>query len=237
TVGNAIVLHDGINRVARGSGNRGDDGAFFADQLIEQRGLADVGAADDSEIHVLYRRRGFAFGHLVGEGVEQHINAETVFGGDGENFVTQFVKLRSEFDGLLRRVHFINGNDGRLAGAAHKLHDFLIERRRAGAAVNNDYDAAGVINGDAGLAQNFAGDSGFILGNDSAGVHDFKGAAFPGAGAVDAVASNARLVGHDRAARRGEAIEQRGLAHIGAADDHDGWKFGRHGDAASHASG
>jgi hypothetical protein len=55
-----------------------------------------------------------------------------------------------------------------------------------------------------------------------------EGAAFPVCGAVDAVARDARLVGDDGAARAGEAVEQGGLAHIGASDDNDGWQFFGH---------
>ncbi len=108
---------------------------------------------------------------------------------------------------MLRRVHFIDGENGRLAGAAQQLREFLIERRGAGAAVNNLHDARGIFNCDAGLAQNFAGDAGFVFGNDAASVHHFEAAPFPVRGAVDAVARDAGFVGDDGAARAGEAIE------------------------------
>ena len=107
----------------------------------------------------------------------------------------------------MRRVHFIDGENRRLAGAAQQLREFLIERRGADAAVNNLHDARSVFNCDAGLAQNFAGDSGFVFGNDAARVHHFEAAAFPVGGAVDAVAGDARFVRDDGAARAGEAIE------------------------------
>ena len=107
------------------------------------------------------------------------------------------------------------------------MRKFLIERRGADAAVNNLHYARRVFYRYACLAQNFAGDAGLVFGNDTARVHHFEVAAFPVGGAVDAVARDAGLVGDDRAARAGEAIEQRGLTHVGASDDHDGWKIAR----------
>ena len=107
----------------------------------------------------------------------------------------------------MRRVHFIDGENGRLAGAAQQLREFLIERRGADAAVNNLHHACRVFNCDAGLAQDFAGDSGFVFGDDAARVHHLEAAAFPVGGAVDAVAGDARFIRDDGAARASEPIE------------------------------
>ena len=87
-------------------------------------------------------------------GVEQDIDAEAVLGGDRENFVAEFVKLRGEF-GLARNVDFVYDDDGRLAGAAHEQRELLIERRGADAAVDDLHDACGVFDGDVGLAVEF----------------------------------------------------------------------------------
>ena len=48
-------------------------------------------------------------------------------------------------------------------------------------------------------------------------------------GAVDAVAGDAGFVGDDGAARAGEAIEERGFADVGAADDYERWEIFGHG--------
>ncbi len=150
-----------------------------------------------------------------------------MLGGDGENFVAQFVKLRGHF-GLLRHVNFIYREDGRLAGAAKEEREFFVERSGAGAAVHNLDDAGCVFDGDTSLAQDFSGDAGFVFRDDSASVDHLKGTTLPVCGAVNAVARDARLIGDDGAARAGEAVEERGLAHIGASDDHDGWQFFGH---------
>jgi len=46
--------------------------------------------------------------------------------------------------------------------------------------------------------------------------------------AIDAVAGDAGFVGDDGAARAGQAIEERGLAHVGASEDHQRWKLRGH---------
>ncbi len=67
-----------------------------------------------------------------------------MLGGDGENFVAEFVELRGEF-GLARDVHFIYGDDGRLSGAAHEQREFLIEWRGADTAIDDLHDARGIL--------------------------------------------------------------------------------------------
>ncbi len=49
TEGAAVVLDDFVDGVARGAGNRGDDGAVGRGEAIQQRGFADVGVADDGD--------------------------------------------------------------------------------------------------------------------------------------------------------------------------------------------
>ena len=53
----------------------------------------------------------------------------------------------------------------------------------------------------------------------------FEIAPAPHATSVDAIAGNSRLVGHDRAARTGQAIEERGLTDVRSANNHNRWQF------------
>ena len=77
------------------------------------------------------------------------------------------------------------------------------------------------------LAQDFLRDQRLIVREEAAGIDDFQCAAAPLRLAVNAVTSNARLVGDDGAACPGQTIEERGLAHVGAADNDERWeKFG-----------
>ena len=107
-----------------------------------------------------------------------------------------------------------------LASSAHTS-----ELHRAGAAVNYLHDSRGVFEGDSCLAKNFGGDEGFVVGDDAAGVDDFERVPIPMTGAINAIARDSGFVSDDRAARAGEAIEERRFPDVGAAGDYDGWKF------------
>ncbi len=124
----------------------------------------------------------------------------------GKTSVAQLVKLRGEVR-LVRRVRFVHGNHRRLARAPQQFRQFLIERHRTAAPIHHQHHARRVIDRIARLPQNFAGNSGFVLGDDPARVHHFEGAPFPIRVAVDAVARDARLVGHNRAPRPGQPVE------------------------------
>ncbi len=150
----------------------------------------------------------FALGKIGGERIEKLVDAETVLGRNGKNFVAQLVEWRGHRD-LVRHVHFIDRDYRRLAGATEQLGEFRVQRNGTGAAVNDLHDARGVFKGDFCLAQDFGGDEGFVVGDDAAGVDDFERVAIPMTGAINAIAGDSWLVGDDRAARAGEAIEER----------------------------
>ena len=61
-------------------------------------------------------------------------------------------------------------------------------------------------------------------GYEATRIDDFQRAAAPFRLAVDAVTGNAGLVGDNGAARTGQTVEERGLAHVGAADDDKRWE-------------
>ena len=60
--------------------------------------------------------------------------------------------------------------------------------------------ASASVKGDLGLAEDFGGDEGFVVGDDAAGVDEADVAAGPLDLAVDAVAGDAGLVADDGAA-------------------------------------
>src|SRR5438046_31836 len=74
------------------------------------------------------------------------------------------------------------------------------------------------------LAQDFLRNKGFVVRHDTACIDYFQRPAAPLRFAVDAVAGDARFVGHDCASRAGQTVEERGLAHIGATDDDERWE-------------
>src|SRR6266581_3315910 len=78
------------------------------------------------------------------------------------------------------------------------------------------------------LAQDFLRDQGLVVWDEAPGIDDFQLPAAPFGLAVDAVARDARLVGDDGTAGAGQTIEERGLTHVGAADDHERWEKACH---------
>ena len=123
------------------------------------------------------------------------------------------------------RVHFIGDDYRRLTRTAKKLRQFEIERDGTGAGVRHQNHMRRILDRHMRLAKNFSGDTGFVFRDDPARVDHLEGPAFPFRSAVDAVARDAGLVGDDRAACTGQAIEERRLAHVGPSDNYDGWQF------------
>ena len=100
---------------------------------------------------------------------------------------------------------------------------FEIGRGQFGAAVHDHDDRGGFVERDPSLAKDFGRDEIFVFGKDAAGIDDAKCVAAPVGFAVQAVAGDAGFVADDGAPRSDQAIEQRGLADVGPADDGDEW--------------
>ena len=161
--------------------------------------------------------------HLREGVVEEIVDAGAVLGSDGKNGSAD--AMENAGAGFLGHgVDFIDGDDERLAGGTQEARQLFIERSEARLAVHDQNEQGGFLDGDMGLAEDFLGDQRAVVGDEAAGIHDFQGAAAPLGFAIDAVARDAGLVGDDGAARAGEAIEERGLAHIGASDDDERWE-------------
>src|SRR5207249_1253375 len=95
-------------------------------------------------------------------------------------------------------------------------------------AVNDENEQRRFLDGHLRLTENFLRNERLFVRNDSAGVDDFQSLAAPFGFAVNAVAGDAGLIGDDGAARAGQAIEERRLAHVGAADDDQRWQARSH---------
>ena len=138
-----------IDGIARGAGDGRHDGAVSPGEGVEQRGFADVGAADDRDLcfagfvfavaaelvwllGAVFGDFGFFCNWFGGEfvwlddnrsgdgfedSVEQVADAYAVFGRDCEELADaeRMETRRGGFKG--RRVHFVDGEKERLAGA------------------------------------------------------------------------------------------------------------------------
>ena len=131
--------------------------------------------------------------------------------------------------GLLRGgIDLVDRDDEGLPSAAQQASQFFVERREASLAVYDEDEQRGLVDGHARLAQDFLGNQRLVVGKDAARIHDFQRAAAPVGFAIDAVAGDAGLVGDNRAARTGQAVEERRLAHIGPSHDDERWKARSH---------
>ena len=167
------------------------------------------------------------FGEDGEDFVEEVADAGAVLGGDGEDVGEAEA---AEVFGLGLQgfgVHLVDGEEDGLAAAEEEAGEFEVGRGELGAAVDDHDDGVGFFERDLGLAEDFGGDEGVVVGDDAAGVDDAGVAAHPLDLAVDAVAGDAGLVADDGAAGAGEAVEEGGLADVGAAADGDQREGGR----------
>ena len=121
--------------------------------------------------------------------------------------------------GLLKgRVHLVSGQDDRLVLGAQHFHDALVRGRDADGRVQDEDDSVSEVDGDLGLLGDGAIQS-LDVDLPAARVDEREVATRPFCGVRDAVAGHARRVLHDGLAASKNAVDQRGLANVGATDD------------------
>ena len=120
---------------------------------------------------------------------------------------------------LLVGVDLVDGKIERLAGANEKASEFQIGGSEFSACVDDHDEDGGLVERNPCLAKDLGGDEFFVFGDDAAGIHDAEAASAPFDIAVKAIASNARFVANDRAARADQAIEQGRFANVRAANN------------------
>ena len=167
------------------------------------------------------RRRLRGLGEGGEDGVEEVADADVVLGGDGEDVGEAEAAEVFGGGGEGGGVDFVDGEEDGLAGAEEETGEGEVGGGEFGAAVDDHDDGGGFGEGGLGLAEDFGGDEGGVVGDDAAGVDDAGVAGLPLDEAVDAVAGDAGLVADDGAAGAGEAIEEGGFADVGAAADGD----------------
>ena len=192
-----------------------------AGEPVEQRGLADVGLADDRDparsadlAEALGRRLRQRSEH----GVEHVARAAAVQRGDrprlAEPEVPQAVGLGL---GALV-VDLVGGQHDRLAGRAQDLDDRLVGVGDADGGVDDEEHRVGQGDRDLGLGRDPLGQAAGV-GVPAAGVDDGEGAAVPVGVVGDPVPGHAGDVLDDRLAAADDPVDQRRLADVGPADD------------------
>ena len=221
TPGATAQLDQLVDRVNGGAGDVVDDDPLGAGQLVEHRGLADVGPADDRD-PARAADLGLLLGRWLGQGVQdgvEHVpRAAPVQRRDRDRLsqpeVPQAVRLGL---GALV-VDLVGGQHDRLARLAQDLDDRFVDVGDPDGRVDDEQHRVGERDRDLGLAGDPLGQSPGI-GVPAAGVDDGEGATVPDRVVGDPVTRHARHVLDDRLAAPDDPVDQRRLADVGAADD------------------
>ena len=226
TVVLAVALDDGIDGVARRAGNVGNDRAVGAQDSVEQRGLTGVGAADDGHV----QRIGELIGDLVlllgqqgHDVVEQVARAVAMQGRERRGLAdAERIELPDAVVFAIGVVELVHQQKDRLVAALEHACDRLVLLGDAGAAIDHKQDDGGFLGGGKGLVADGRGKDVIALERlDAARVDDGELAAVPIGRVVRAVARDATGLVDDGVRGLGQAVNERGLAHVGASDDGD----------------
>jgi hypothetical protein len=142
-----------------------------------------------------------------------------MFGGEREDFAyAKAVEVvREAF--LLSSIDLVDGEEQGLARFSQQSHEFEVGSGKFGTAVDDHDDGGGFVKRDAGLAEDFRGDEVPVLGNDASRVDDAEVAPAPFTVSVEAVSGDAGFVADDSATGPDQAVEERGLADVRAANN------------------
>ena len=124
--------------------------------------------------------------------------------------------------GALEVVELVHHHQHRALRLAEPLRDGAVDRMQPRLAVHHEQDQVGLVHRGLDLLADRLVHRRVRVGHESAGVHQPELPAVPLALAEVAVARGARLGGHDRLAAALDAVEERGLPHVGTADDGHG---------------
>ena len=222
----AVALHDGVDGVARRAGNVGHDRAVGAQDAVEQRRLTGVGTADDGDVQrvgelvgdfVLFLRKQ---GHDV---IEQVARAMAMQGRERRGLAdTERIELPDAVVFAIGVVELVHQQKDRLVAALEHAGDRLVLLGDAGAAIDHKQDDCGFLGGGERLVADGRGKDVVALERlDTARVDDGELATVPIGRVIRAVARDAAGLVDDGVRGLGQAVNERGLAHVGASDDGD----------------
>ena len=152
------------------------------------------------------------------DGVEDLAAAPAVKGRDREGLAQPQVPQGGGVPLLGRGVDLVGGQHHRLAAAAQHPHHAGVGLGDADLGVDDQQDGIGHLHGDLGLGGHGGVEAGHVH-LPSAGVDDGEAAPGPLRGVGDPVARDTGGVLDDGLATAQDPVDQRRLAHVGAADD------------------
>ncbi len=211
-----------VDRVAGGAGELVDDDALLPRRLVQQARLADVRAAEDRDAARsadLLLRDGRDLGQHLQDGVEQVGDAAAVQRRDGVRLAEAEGPERGGARLLARVVDLVGDEEHRLAALAQHLHDVLVGRGRADDRVDDEQHGVGEVDRRPRPAAATEASMPWASGSQPPVSTSVKRRSFHSALVRDAVARDAGGVLDDGLAAAEDAVDERGLADVRAADD------------------
>ena len=212
----AELVVAGVDAVAGGAGDVGDDVALLADEGVDDGALADVGTAYDGKagdvgVDVVLG----LLGELADDDVEQVAGTVAVGGGDAEGVAqAEGVELGCAIL-LLGAVGLVGGKDDGGLRAAQDVGHLLVEVGDAVLDIDHEEHHVGFLDGDEHLLADLLLEDVVGVDHPAAGIDDGELASAPFALAVLAVAGGARFLGHNGMTCFRQPVKQGRFAHIG----------------------
>ena len=162
-----------VDRVARGTSNVRDDVALLTDEGIDERRLARVGSADDSDTWSIESLIDvFAFGEVLRDGIEEVTRTATADSGDRHRVTEPEAVELSRLVVLGEVVRLVRYEEDGLLRAAELGSDLIIEVGDAALDVDDEEDDIGFLHGDLYLLVDLAFEDIFATYYPTAGVDD-----------------------------------------------------------------
>nr|WP_228281238.1 hypothetical protein [Rubrobacter marinus] len=208
--------------VGGGAGDLRDDGSLGAEEAVEERALADVGAADDGH----FRVRGLLLGlRLREEGDDLVEQVARPYAVDRAHRVG--LALAEGVEVVARRVvggvvELVRGEEDGLARPSELPRDRGVRLRDPEPGVGEVDDDVGLLDGDPRLQRHESFEAGLGRGLHPPGIHERELPPRPLGAAVGAVPRRPRLVRDHGLAPAQDPVHQRALPHVRGSDDgHD----------------
>ncbi len=230
----SVALEIDVDRVARRPWLVECDHPFFPEQRVDERRLADVGSTDDRDPNGLLAGlracvvRGWNRGRRHGQGELGKLRDVFAVGGRNRVRLTE-----PELVELVRRaagcqpLRLVGGENDGPAGAAQKVGDVTVLLGQPLPGVDHEDHDIGLGDCLACLPGHFVKDAVLRHRFEPTRVDDQIGPVADPPPAIMSIAGQPGKIGDERGTRPRQAIEQRRLADIGAADENDGGKHGR----------
>ena len=233
----------GIHSVACGSGHLADDHPLLSEQAVHEGRLPRVRSADNSHSRLVgfpaieppagracLQMRGISFGagrpemrlwqeseHLI----QQIAHARRVLGRDLHHVIEpELVEIHDAPGPLV--VDLVDGQDRRHVGRAHRLRNVPVAGDEPFPPIDDEYQQVRRGNRPVAARQDKLVQRILAGAKHPAGIDQLETHALPLRGLGQHVAGGAGNRRHNRTAAVADAVEQRRLPHVGAADQHYG---------------